>query len=144
MINAPKERLYFFAGFGRGYVETTFKPKEVTLLKTCLFCNIASGKIDAEIVFRNDKFFVLKDINPQAPVHLLIIPVKHYSNLSEACQEDPQLVSLLLAEASRLGEEKGKEKGYRIVINTGEYGGQTVNHLHVHILAGRTLQWPPG
>lgn len=125
-------------------METTFKAKEVTLLKTCLFCEIASGNIDAEIVLRNDKFLVLKDINPQAPDHLLIIPVKHYSNLAEACKEDPQLISLLLAEGSRLGEEKGGNKGYRIVINTGEYGGQTVNHLHVHVLAGRMLKWPPG
>ncbi len=86
---------------------------------------------------------VVKDINPQAPVHLLVIPLKHYPDINAVAFRDPGLVAALLEECSRQGQQLGKE-GYRIVINTGKNGGQTVDHLHCHVLAGRELQWPPG
>lgn len=113
-------------------------------MKGCIFCDIAAGKLDSEVLSKNEKFMVLKDVNPQAPVHLLVIPLKHYANIQEASNDNPSLVAQLLAECARLGTEMDGGKGFRIVINTGSDGGQTVNHLHFHVLAGRALQWPPG
>lgn len=110
----------------------------------CIFCEIAAGNIKADVVSTNDRFFVLKDLNPQAPVHLLVIPSKHHANLAEAAGSDSGLLSELLSECARLGQELGGENGYRVVINSGNFGGQTVNHLHCHVLAGRMLNWPPG
>lgn len=110
----------------------------------CLFCNLATGKIKSDLIYKDENLIVFKDINPQAPVHLLVIPVKHYANINAAAKTDPEIVSKLLAECARQGEEFGGENGFRIVVNTGKHGGQTVEHLHFHILAGRELQWPPG
>lgn len=109
----------------------------------CLFCKIAAGTVKSQIVYRDDALFVLRDVNPQAPVHLLVIPTKHYATLAEAAAE-PGLLATLLAKCAALGSELGGEQGYRLVVNTGSDGGQTVDHLHFHILAGRKLLWPPG
>lgn len=108
----------------------------------CIFCKIIQGAIPGDIVFQDEHLLVLKDLNPQAPVHLLVIPRLHYSDIVEA-SKDSTLLSALLTKCASLGQEMGKE-GFRIVINTGVHGGQTVQHLHFHVLAGRHLQWPPG
>ena len=109
----------------------------------CLFCDIVAGLVDAEVIFKDKNLLVLHDINPQAPIHLLILPVKHFTSLAEATVE-PELLSAILTKCAILGRELGGEGGYRIVVNTGADGGQTVGHLHFHLLAGRKLRWPPG
>lgn len=110
----------------------------------CIFCKIAVGEIKSDIIYLDKDIFVLKDVNPQAPTHLLILPVEHYANVGEAADNAPELLTALLAKSADLGRQIAGEKGFRIVINTGPDGGQTVNHLHLHLLAGRELQWPPG
>jgi len=110
----------------------------------CLFCKIAAGEIEADILYKDDQILVLKDINPQAPVHLLVLPVEHHANLGEAADKAPALLTALLTKCAALGLKFGGDRGYRVVANTGRDGGQTVEHLHFHLLAGRELLWPPG
>jgi histidine triad (HIT) family protein len=109
----------------------------------CLFCKIATGEIPATVVKRQDGLLAFKDINPQAPTHLLIIPAQHIGSLNDA--KDPAVLGAMLAFARDLAREAGiSERGYRIVVNTNAGGGQTVFHIHLHLLGGRTMQWPPG
>ena len=109
----------------------------------CIFCKIADGEIPAKIIYTDDKVTVFNDANPQAPVHILVIPKKHYD--SAIAVDDNSVFADLVAGAVKAARELGlNEKGYRMVINTGEQGGQTVPHLHLHLLAGRNLGWPPG
>ena len=111
----------------------------------CLFCRIIAGEIPAEIIHTDDRSLAIRDINPQAPVHILVIPREHMESLDEASQKDEALLGHLLRVAARVANEHGlAESGYRTVINTGEGAGQSVFHLHVHVLGGRTLNWPPG
>jgi histidine triad (HIT) family protein len=110
----------------------------------CLFCKIAGGEIPAKAVYRDDTVLAIEDINPQAPVHLLVMPTKHHANIGELSDaEETTLLAKLMEVATKLARERGGE-GYRLVLNTGPDGGQTVDHLHVHVLAGRHLTWPPG
>lgn len=118
-------------------------------MKECIFCKIAAGEVPAKVVYRSDDAGVIaiEDVNPQAPTHLLVMPVKHYQTLWDAVRagrEDQALPSTLFEIASRLGEERGGAHGFRLVVNTGSDGGQTVGHLHLHVLAGRRMTWPPG
>jgi histidine triad (HIT) family protein len=109
----------------------------------CLFCKVATGEIPATVVKRQDGLLAFKDINPQAPTHLLVIPVEHVGSLNEA--KDPALLGAMLAFARDLARDAGiSERGYRVVVNTNAAGGQTVFHIHMHVLGGRTMQWPPG
>ena len=110
----------------------------------CLFCKIVAGSIPAKRVFEDDLCLAFADINPQAPVHLLIVPRKHLQSLAETTPEDEGLIGHLHIVATELARERGLINGYRTVINTGTDGGQTVAHLHVHLLGGRVLGWPPG
>lgn len=111
----------------------------------CLFCRIVAGEIPADIIYEDDQCLAFRDINPQAPVHVLIIPRQHIASLSEAGQtNEAALGGLLLAAARVAKSEKLSEAGYRIVINTGAGAGQSVFHLHLHVIGGRTLSWPPG
>ena len=110
----------------------------------CIFCKIVAGEIKSEILYQNPDIFVIKDINPQAPTHLLILPVEHYANLGEVADKAPELLTALFAKGADLGRQIAGERGFRVVINTGPDGGQTVDHLHLHLLAGRELLWPPG
>ncbi len=110
---------------------------------SCLFCKIVSGEIPAKSVYEDADVFAFADINPQAPVHVLVIPRKHVASLAEAV-DDAALLGTLMAAAGRIAAENGLAKGYRTVINTGADGGQTVEHLHVHLLGGRAMHWPPG
>ena len=110
----------------------------------CIFCKIIGGDIPAKEIYRDNDVIAIEDVNPQAPVHLLVMPVRHVANVGELSPAtDAALMGKLIATAARLGREKG-ENGYRLVMNTGPDGGQTVDHTHVHVLAGRHLTWPPG
>jgi histidine triad (HIT) family protein len=111
----------------------------------CLFCRIIAGEITADVVYRDERSLAFRDINPQAPVHVLVIPREHMESLDEATQKDEAILGHLLRVAARVANEQGlSESGYRTVINTGAGAGQSVFHLHVHVLGGRALNWPPG
>jgi histidine triad (HIT) family protein len=111
----------------------------------CIFCKIVAGEIPAAKVYEDERAVAFNDINPQAPTHALVIPRAHVASLSETGEGDEALLGHLLRVAARVAREEGHaEGGYRTVINTGPDAGQTVFHIHVHVLAGRTLTWPPG
>jgi histidine triad (HIT) family protein len=111
----------------------------------CLFCRIASRQQAANIVYEDDLVVAFEDINPQAPVHLLVIPRKHLETLADAGSDDEALLGRLFTVAAQLARQRGIEsKGYRTVINNGSFAGQSVWHLHVHVLGGRVFRWPPG
>lgn len=109
-----------------------------------IFDKIIQRDIPADIVYEDDQALAFKDINPQAPVHILVIPKKPIPRVSEAEPDDQALLGHLLMTAKQVAAEAGLSDGYRIVINNGKDGGQTVDHLHLHILGGRFMQWPPG
>ena len=112
-------------------------------MSDCLFCRIAAGTIPAQVVARSEDCLAFRDISPQAPVHVLIIPTRHTDSL--ATLDDPALGGRVLALAAEVARQLDVvESGYRVVLNTGADGGQSVGHLHAHLLAGRQLQWPPG
>jgi histidine triad (HIT) family protein len=110
----------------------------------CLFCKIIAGTIPAKAVYQDEKCFAFHDIDPKAPVHVLVIPRKHLASLAEAQTEDEPLLGHLLWAAAEVARMQGLSNGYRTVISTGKDGGQTVDHLHVHVLGGRAMHWPPG
>ncbi|NDJ20054.1 HIT domain-containing protein [Nostoc sp. B(2019)] len=109
-----------------------------------IFSKIIRREIPADIVYEDNLALAFKDIHPQAPIHILVIPKKPIVKLSDAESQDHALLGHLLLTAKRVAEEAGLKNGYRVVINTGDDGGQTVSHLHLHILGGRQLNWPPG
>ena len=109
----------------------------------CVFCKIAAGEIPATVVKRGDGMLAFRDLNPQAPTHVLVIPTDHLASLNDA--KDPRLLGNLLGFAREVARAEGiAERGYRVVVNTNPDGGQTVFHLHVHLLGGRPMKWPPG
>jgi histidine triad (HIT) family protein len=110
----------------------------------CLFCKIIEGTIPSESVYQDDQCYAFLDIDPKAPVHVLVIPRKHIASLAEARKEDEATLGHLLWVAAEVARMKGLANGYRTVISTGKDGGQTVDHLHVHVLGGRAMHWPPG
>lgn len=111
----------------------------------CLFCKIIAGAIPSTEVYRDEDVFAFEDINPTAPIHALVIPIKHLKDVAAAEQEDAELLGKLMLAANKIADEKGLgEEGFRYVINTGSHGGQTVFHLHLHIIGGRQMSWPPG
>ncbi|GMO27899.1 MAG: histidine triad nucleotide-binding protein [Spirochaetaceae bacterium] len=111
----------------------------------CLFCNIAAGKIASRKIYEDEELFAFHDINPQSPVHFLVIPKKHIANLMECNAEDASLLGKMLDCAQRLAVQQGLgERGCRFVINCKSDGLQTIDHLHIHVLGGRKLKWPPG
>jgi histidine triad (HIT) family protein len=111
---------------------------------SCLFCKIVEGTIPATRVYEDEQCIAFEDIHPQAPVHLLVIPRQHIGSLAEAAEEHGPLLGHLLWTVTQLARQKGLSYGYRTVINTGKDGGQTVDHLHLHLLGGRSMHWPPG
>ena len=114
-------------------------------MSDCLFCRIAAGTIPARLVHSDDEIVAFEDINPQAPVHLLIIPRRHLTGLEAATAGDAPLVGRLAVVARQLAHERGLDgRGYRVVTNNGPDAGQSVPHLHFHLLGGRPLGWPPG
>ena len=111
---------------------------------SCLFCKIMDGTIPSTPVYSDEECYAFADIHPQAPVHVLVVPRRHIVSLAEITPEDTQLVGHLHWVAAEIARQKGLLNGYRTVINTGSDGGQTVDHLHVHLLGGRSHGWPPG
>jgi histidine triad (HIT) family protein len=113
--------------------------------QSCLFCKIVAGEIPAEVVHTDDQTVAFRDINPQAPTHVLVIPREHIASLNEAGQPDEAKLGQLLLTAARVARAEGlAEGGYRTVINTGAGAGQSVFHIHAHVIGGRKLNWPPG
>jgi len=110
----------------------------------CIFCKIVTGKIPSRKLYEDELTYAFPDINPQAPVHTLIVPKKHMASLDRADSNDKDLLGHLLDVTRRLAKEQKLGNGYRVVINTGANGGQTVDHLHLHLLGGRAMHWPPG
>ena len=110
----------------------------------CLFCKIVAGEIPSKKVFEDDLTYAFRDINPQAPTHVLVVPRKHIASLAETDAADQELIGYLHLVAARIANSEGLSNGFRTVINTGADGGQTVDHLHVHLLGGRAMGWPPG
>jgi histidine triad (HIT) family protein len=110
----------------------------------CLFCKIVAGDIPANRVYEDEFCIGFPDINPQAPTHLLIIPRQHIASTAKAEAEHSALLGCLMSAAANIARAEKLSKGYRIVVNTGDDGGQTVNHLHLHLLGGRHMNWPPG
>ena len=111
----------------------------------CIFCKIAAGEIGGPPVYQDNHVTAFKDLNPQSPTHILVIPNKHITSVSNATDEDQMLLGELILTAAKVADQEGLAgNGYRLVINTGAHGGQTVFHLHVHLLGGRNMVWPPG
>ena len=114
-------------------------------MSDCLFCAIVAGGIPADVVHSDDEVLAFRDVNPQAPVHVLVIPKAHHATAAELAAADPALAGRLLEAAGTIAAREGvDESGYRIVTNTGESAGQSVHHVHFHVLGGRALTWPPG
>ncbi|HET9696131.1 MAG TPA: histidine triad nucleotide-binding protein [Terriglobales bacterium] len=110
----------------------------------CLFCKIIRGEIPSKKVYEDDKVFAFEDIQPTAPTHVLIIPKKHIPGLPEAKSEDAEIIGYSHLIAAKIGRERGIESGYRTVYNVGPESGQSVFHLHLHLIGGRKMAWPPG
>lgn len=113
-------------------------------MEDCLFCRIASGGIPAKKAYEDDLSIAFYDIDPKAPVHVLIIPKKHISSVAAAGEQDFALIAHMVKVAQQLSKELGLDNGFRLVVNTGRDGGQSVDHLHIHLLGGRAMGWPPG
>jgi histidine triad (HIT) family protein len=111
---------------------------------SCLFCSIIDGTIPSTRVYEDEDCIAFADIHPQAPVHLLVVPRKHIDSLAKTSSEDDLLLGHLLTKSAEIARQMGLARGYRTVINTGGDGGQTVDHLHLHLLGGRSMSWPPG
>lgn len=114
------------------------------LTDNCLFCRIIRGEIPAKKILENDHVFAFEDISPQAPTHILIIPKRHFAGLNEAQTEDAEAIGRCHLAAAEIARQRNIEQGYRTVLNVGPGAGQSVFHLHVHLLGGRSLAWPPG
>ncbi|MBI4830299.1 MAG: histidine triad nucleotide-binding protein [Candidatus Lindowbacteria bacterium] len=114
-------------------------------MSNCIFCKIADGEIPADKVYEDASILAFKDIQPQAPLHIVIIPKKHIETLNDVSETDARLLSDLVFTCQKLAkEQKIAEKGYRVVVNCNRDGGQAVFHLHAHLLGGRKMSWPPG
>ena len=125
-----------------------FVPESVQAMpdtnKDCLFCRIIRGDIPAKKVYENEQVFAFEDIDPKAPTHVLVVPKKHFTGLKEARAEDAELIGRCHLAAAHIARQRNIENGYRTVLNVGPGAGQSVFHLHVHLLGGRALGWPPG
>jgi histidine triad (HIT) family protein len=111
---------------------------------TCLFCKIVRGDLRADILHRDEEIVAFRDVNPQAPTHLLVVPVRHVATLDELTDGDADLAGRLVLRAAALARQAGLTSGYRLVWNCGPDGGQSVFHVHLHLLGGRKMSWPPG
>uniref|UniRef100_A0A832GQB3 Histidine triad nucleotide-binding protein n=1 Tax=Caldimicrobium thiodismutans TaxID=1653476 RepID=A0A832GQB3_9BACT len=112
---------------------------------SCIFCRIVNKEIPAKVVYEDDRVLAFHDINPQAPYHILVIPKKHLSTLLEISEEDKELIGHIYMTINKIAQDLGfAERGFRVVVNCKEEAGQTVFHVHFHVLAGRPMDWPPG
>jgi histidine triad (HIT) family protein len=119
-------------------------PNYGRVMNDCLFCRIIRGEIPSKRVYEDEHTYAFDDINPQAPTHVLVVPKKHVHGLKEALAEDAELIGRCQLVAASIARQRSIEDGYRTVLNVGPRAGQSVFHLHVHLLGGRNLQWPPG
>jgi histidine triad (HIT) family protein len=110
----------------------------------CLFCSIVAGKIPATVVAETDRTLAFRDVTPQAPTHVLVVPREHHADVAAVADADPGLLAEVMTAAVAVARQEGLDGGWRLVANTGDDGGQSVHHLHVHVLGGRSLGWPPG
>jgi histidine triad (HIT) family protein len=111
----------------------------------CIFCKIVAGQIPSTIVYESEQILAFRDLNPQAPTHVMVIPKAHHADAFSLAQADPALAGVLVAAAGEIARQEGiAESGYRLVFNTGPDAGQSVFHVHCHLLGGRTITWPPG
>lgn len=110
----------------------------------CLFCRIVAGEVPAEVVAGTDRTLAFRDVNAQAPTHVLVVPREHHADAGAVADSDPALLAEVMSTAVAVARQEGLDGGYRLVANTGDDGGQSVHHLHVHVLGGRSLGWPPG
>jgi histidine triad (HIT) family protein len=113
-------------------------------MKDCLFCRIVSGEIPSKKIYEDAHTFAFEDISPQAPTHVLVVPKKHIAGLKEADADDAAIIGYCHLAAAKIARERSIEDGYRTVLNVGPKAGQSVFHMHVHLLGGRNLHWPPG
>lgn len=114
-------------------------------MSECLFCGMVERRVDADIVHETEELMAFRDINPQAPTHILIIPKEHIASINEMQSAHAELIGRLFTAAQHLAAEEGlSESGYRVVMNCGKGAGQTVFHMHLHLLGGRSMSWPPG
>lgn len=113
-------------------------------MTNCLFCNIIKGEIPSTLIYEDERVLAFNDINPQAPVHFLVIPKEHIESMDHINPDNKELMGHILFIASKIAKDMGLDKGYRIVNNCGRDGGQTVNHIHFHVLGKRNMSWPPG
>ena len=113
-------------------------------MNDCLFCKIVQGKIPARKVYEDEHTFAFEDIDPKAPTHVLIVPKKHLAGLKEATATDAELIGRCHLTAAKIAKDRKIEDGYRTILNVGPKSGQSVFHLHVHLIGGRDLRWPPG
>ena len=120
------------------------RPRRSVAVNDCLFCKISRKEIPSKIVYEDPEIFAFEDIAPQAPTHILICPRKHWETLADAKAEESELLGRLFQVAAQLAAQKGIAGGYRTVVNNGAEAGQSVDHLHVHLLGGRAFRWPPG
>lgn len=110
----------------------------------CLFCKFVSGQIPPDVVHETDTTLAFRDINPQAPTHVLVVPKAHHANAAALAAQAPQVLADIVGAAAAVAEQEGLQDGYRLVLNTGPQAGQTVFHVHCHVLGGRPMTWPPG
>ena len=113
-------------------------------MENCLFCRIGAKQVPSKIVYEDERIFAFEDIHPQAPTHILICPRKHLASLTDAAGEDAALLGHLLLAAAQMARERNLLAGYRTLLNSGAGAGQSVFHLHLHLLGGRSFRWPPG
>ena len=113
-------------------------------MTNCIFCKIINGEIKSDIIFENDKIIAFKDLNPQAPIHILIVPKKHIPRIENLKKEDNLLMGELVFAAKQIADKLNVKNGYRLVFNNGSNAGQGVEHIHLHLLAGRKFTWPAG
>lgn len=122
--------------------EGNIKEKVMT---DCLFCKMVAGEIEPDKVFESDELLAFRDINPQAPTHILVISKKHIATTNDLSEADESLVGQMVLAAQKIAVDEGiAESGYRLVLNCNQHGGQSVDHIHIHILGGRQMMWPPG
>lgn len=111
----------------------------------CLFCRVANGELPTEIIYEDDTVLAFRDINPQAPTHALVIPKRHIASINHATSDDAELLGSMVLAAKHVAAQEGlHDNGYRLVFNINNHGGQTVYHIHLHVLGGRQMTWPPG
>lgn len=114
-------------------------------MEDCLFCKIDRGEVHSEKVYDGDGVFAIKDVNPQAPVHILVLPKKHFSTIMEIEEDDQKMIGSIFTVANNLAKENGlADSGFRMILNCGRGAGQSVFHIHYHLMGGRAMNWPPG